>query len=121
MFTERIRIFFRIFYGYQIKSVENSYNTCGFPTSSLNKTLKLLEDNNVDYLVTVKSLNYEVDQEMKFKSKNKYNELYNKAYKYITIKNRINKIQSYLMENINSPDIKEKIRNIEDELFENTM
>ena len=72
--------------GYQIKSVENSYNICGFPKVGLNKTLKILEDNNINYLVTIKSLNYEVEEEMKHKDKNNYTEIYEKAYRYVTVK-----------------------------------
>lgn len=104
--------------GYQIKSLENSYNTCGFPKAGLNKTLKLLEDNKVSYIVTVKSQNYEVSHEMKYKDKNEYALLYEKAYKYVTIKNRINAIHNYLIENINSPTIKKKIQNIEEIIFD---
>lgn len=103
--------------GYQIKSLENNYNTCGFPKTSLNKTLKYLEDKKISYIVTCKALNYEVDQEMAYKDKNRYTEIYEKAYKYITLKNRISKIQTYLLENIDSPDIREKIRKIEDEIL----
>lgn len=105
--------------GYQIKSLENSYNTCGFPKSSLNKTLKLLEDNKINYLVVVKSLNYEVEAEMKYKSENRYLLVYEIAYKHISIKNRINAIHNYLMENMDSPKIKIELRKIEEDLFEN--
>ena len=105
--------------GYQIKSIENSYNTCGFPKAGLNKTLKMLEDNSINYLVAIKSLNYEIEREMKYKDKNKYSEIYEKAYKYISIKNRINVIHNYLLENINSQNIKNKLRIVEEALFEN--
>ena len=104
--------------GYQIKSVENSYNTCGFPKAGLNKTLKILENNNINYLVTVKSQNYEVTHEMKYKDKNEYIQTYETAYKYVTIKNRIQAIHNYLIENINSPNIKKKIQTVEEALFE---
>lgn len=102
--------------GYQIKTIENTYNTCGLPKNGINKVLKILEDNFIDYIVVIKSQNYEVESEMKFKSKNKYMETYEKAYKYISIKNRINAIHNYLMENINNLDIKNKIQKIEEDL-----
>jgi len=105
-------------FGYQIKTLENSYNTCGLPKAGLIKILKVLEDNNINYMVVVKSRNYEVEEEMKFKTKNKYMEMYEKAYKYITIKNRINEIYKYLLENIGTPDIKKKIQKVEETLFE---
>ncbi len=105
-------------FGYQIKTLENSYNTCGIPKSGLNKVLKILEDNKISYLVVLKSQNYEVETELKYKDKNKYSEIYEKAYKYISIKNRINTIYNYLIENINSPDIKRKIQKMEEDLFD---
>lgn len=104
--------------GYQIKTVENSYNTCGLPKNGINKVLKVLEDNCIDYIVVIKSQNYEVETEMKFKGKNKYLEIYEKAYKYISVKNRINAIHNYLIENINSTNIKNKIQKIEEVLLE---
>jgi len=106
-------------FGYQIKSLENSYNTCGVPKSGLNKVLKVLEDNKINYLVTIKSQNYDVETDMKYKDKNQYKEIYEKAYKYVTIKNRINAISNYLLENINTPDIKFKIQKVEEVLFDN--
>ena len=69
-------------------------------------------------MVVIKSQNYEVETEMKFKDKNCYMETYEKAYKYITLKNRINAISNYLLENINTPDIKKKIQKVEESLFE---
>ena len=106
-------------FGYQIKALENSYNTCGVPKSGLNKVLKILEDNKISYLVTIKSRSYEVETEMKYKEKNQYIEIYEKAYKYISIKNRINAIYNYLIENINSPNIKKKIQKLEEDIFDN--
>lgn len=105
--------------GYQIKSVENSYNTCGFPKAGLEKTLKFLTDNKISYIVTVKSLNYEVEKELRFKEENKYSEVYEKAYRYVNMKNRINSIYNYLIENINTPNIKSKIQKVEEVLLDN--
>ena len=105
-------------FGYQIKNLENSYNTCGTPKSAINKVLSTLENNKINYMTIIKSQNYEVDQELKFKEKNKYMEVYEKAYKYIAKKNRINAIYNYLIENIDSPNIKAKIQSVEEKLFE---
>lgn len=105
-------------FGYQIKTLENSYNTCGLPKAGLNKVLRILEDYHIDYMVVIKSQNYEVETEMKFKNKNSYIEMYEKAYKYITKKNRINAIYNYLLENINTPEIKKKIQKVEEALFD---
>ena len=83
----------------------------------LNKTLKILEDNEINYIEVIKNRNYEIESNMKFKQKNKYIETYEKAYRYITIKNRINAIHNYLIENIDSPNIKNKIQIVEEALF----
>ena len=106
-------------FGYQIKNLESSYNTCGTPKSAINKVLSNLENNKVNYMTVIKSQNYEIDQEMKFSDKNRYIEVYEKAYKYTSKKNRINAIYNYLMENIDAPDIKQKIQKVEENLFEN--
>ena len=105
-------------FGYQIKTLENSYNTCGVPKSGLNKVLKILEDNKINYLVVIKSQNYSVETDMKYKSSNRYREIYEKAYKYVSIKNRINAVHNYLMENIDSPNIKSLIQKLEEDLFD---
>ena len=105
-------------FGYQIKSIENTYNTCGAPKSAINKILSKLEEYKINYITIIRSQNYEVDQEIKYKDKNNYNEIYEKAYKYTSLKNRINGIYNYLMENIDSPNIKSKIQMVEESLFE---
>ena len=90
-----------------------------FRNHGLNKTLKILEDNEVNYISVLKSQNYEVENNMKFKDKNNYLEIYEKSYKYVTMKKRINEISNYLIENIDSPNMKKKIQTIEEALFEN--
>lgn len=105
-------------FGYQIKTLEKNLSTCGFPKAGLNKILKGLEDNKISYMLVDKSNNYEVQDEVEFKSKNQYLECYNKAHKYIAKKNKIDAIYNYLIENINSADIKEKINRVEEILYE---
>lgn len=106
------------FFNYQIKSIENNYNTCGFPISASNKVLKTLEDNKINYMQVSRGDNYEVIAERAFKSENAYEENYEKAYKYVSKQNKINSIHSYLMDNINKDEIKEKIRKIEEILYD---
>ena len=105
-------------FNYQIKSIENSYNTCGFPTSASNKVLKMLEDKKINYMQISRGENYEVESEYNFKSDNTYEESYEKAYKYILKQNKINAIYSYLIDNINKENIKEKIKKIEEILYD---
>lgn len=105
-------------FGYQMKIVESNLSNCGFPKTALNKVLKELEDNQISYLILNKSDNYEVEDEEDFKSQNTYIEIYNKAHKYLTKKNKIDAIYHYLLENINDVSIKEKINKVEEILYE---
>lgn len=105
-------------FGYQMKTIEGNLANCGFPKAALNKVLKELEDNQISYLILNKSDNYEVEAEENFKSQNAYMEIYNKAHKYLTKKNKIDAIYNYLLENINDISIKEKINKVEEILYE---
>ena len=71
------------FFGYQIKKVETTINTCGFPKSAISKVSKKMEDEKINYIVLNRSLNYEAEEEMDFKDKNRYKEIYTKAHKYL--------------------------------------
>ena len=62
-------------FNYQLKSSENTYNTCGFPISAACKVTKCLEDNKISYMQINKSENYEVENEVSFKSENQYFEM----------------------------------------------
>ena len=102
---------------YTIKKLDNIYD-CGFPITSINKIEAKIEELKINYLVVNKADNYEVYEEQDFKTENKYIQIYNKAHKYINRKNRITEIYNYLMENINCENIKEKINEVEEILYE---
>lgn len=105
-------------FNYQIKKVETNVNTIGFPEMALNKVLTTLEDKNVDYIILEKASNYEVIEEQDFKDKNQYTDLYNKAHKYITRKNKIDAIYEHLISNLSDENMKEKINKVEEILYE---
>lgn len=105
-------------FNYSIKKLDNNYD-CGFPITAINKVKTRIEEQKINYLVVNKADNYEVYEEENFKSENNYMPIYNKAHKYINRKNRIVEIYNYLMDNINSEDIKDKINEVEDILYEN--
>lgn len=105
-------------FDYSIKKLDNNYD-CGFPITAINKVKTRIEEQKINYLVVNKADNYEVYEEENFKNENSYMQIYNKAHKYINRKNRIVEIYNYLMENINSEDIKDKINEVEDVLYEN--
>lgn len=105
-------------FNYQIKKVETNINMVGFPEVALNKVLKTLEDNKIDYMLIDRATSYEVVDECSFNSENKYAEFYIKAHKYIARKNRIDAIYANLLNNISDESIKEKIQKIEEILYE---
>ena len=105
-------------FNYSVKKINNNYD-CGFPITAINKIKTRIEDQKISYLVINKADNYEVYEEENFKKENTYIQIYNKAHKYINRKNRIIEIYNYLIENINSDDIKEKINEVEEILYEN--
>ncbi|MCX4303588.1 MAG: hypothetical protein K1W33_02625 [Clostridia bacterium] len=97
-------------FGYQIKKV-SKLNTCGFPISVLEKILSRLEEEKVFFKVF--NNNFDVENENKQKMQNTYEKIYNDSYKYLLKKNRIEEINVYLMENINTDYINKKIEAIE--------
>ena len=104
-------------FNYQMKKVDNNYDTCGFPKSTINKVKAILEEKQINYLLISRSENYEVEEEEKGKD-NKYAYYYSIAHKYISKKTRINDIYQYLLENISKDNMKEKIVKIEELLYE---
>ena len=104
--------------GYQLKPVAQNYSMCGFPKTGLAKVLSKLENMKINYIVLDKSDNYSEVEREDFKSKNEYNQIYAKAHKYISKKNRIDAIYQYLMENISSDDMKDKIIKLEEIIYE---
>ncbi len=104
--------------GYQLKPVAQNYSMCGFPKTGLARVLSKLEDMKINYIVLDKSDNYSEIEKEDFKSKNEYNLMYSKAHKYISKKNRIDAMYQYLIENISSEDMKDKIIKLEEIIYE---
>lgn len=99
---------------YKIKKVEQNYSTCGFPSSSLSKVLSKLEEKKINYVLVDKRNNYEDDEKMDNKNLNTYDEIFEKAHRYVVIRDRIDAIHQELLNKIDSPDIKGKIIKIEE-------
>lgn len=99
-------------FSYQLKKIENIYN-CAFPIRSLNKIIATLENKKINYIGVDRRNNYEVDFQFDNKNLNKYDEIFEKAKKHVSIQNRINEINNYLNENANQNNIKEIIYEIE--------
>lgn len=102
---------------YQLKIVDGTLSTCGFPASTIEKIEKDLEDKKINYMLVVKKEKYEVVEEKDFKGKNNYGDYADKAYKYIAKKKKVDGIYAYLLDNLNENDFQEKILKIEEIIY----
>ena len=100
-------------FNYKLKNIENNCATCGFPIKSLAKIEATLENKKINYMLIDRRNNYDVDEKIDNKNLNTYDEQFEKAHKYINIKNRIDTIYLELVKDINSKDTKNKINQIE--------
>lgn len=104
-------------FNYQMKNAEVNNNTCLISKRGIDKILKILEEQSISYTLLIKTQNYEVEKERDFKKKNKYMENYQKAYRYVSMKRRIDTIYNYLIENIDMAETRDKVQKIEEKLF----
>lgn len=81
------------------------------PISVLDKILARLEIEGIAFKVL--NSNFDVENESKKEIQNTYEKIYNNSYKYLLKKNKIEEINIYLMENINTDYINKKIEEIE--------
>ena len=102
------------FFEYKLNLIENSIYSCGFPSQSLNKILAKLENKKINYVIVDRRNNYEIENKEDFKKLNSYDKYYEKAKEEVGIKLRIQKINAYLLENIDKSNIKKLILNIEE-------
>lgn len=101
-------------FGYKKKSFGKSNFTCGFPKSSLGYVQNTLESKKINYILIDRAHQYEVDEKVDFKNKNKYTEIFELAHKNILLQERALNIYNYLIENIESVNLKSKILKIEE-------
>lgn len=97
---------------YKIKQLGTDVS-CGFPKNSLNKVRSILENKKINYLVVDRSHSYEEDDKVEFKD-NKYQEVYEKAKKYVTAKMRLENISRYILNNIENEEVVKIIEKSED-------
>ena len=100
--------------GYAIKNTNDNIPTCGFPKNAINKVIVKLEKNKIDYVIIDTRNNYDVDEKYDNKNLNTYSEFFENAQKNVRLKRRIDRIAESLILEINSENIKEKLRKIEE-------
>ena len=105
-------------FGYKIKDLEKNYKECGFPVSAVSKVCAKLEINKINYLIIDRRNNYDVDEKEDYKNLNRYVEFYEKANKYVNCKKRIDIINEYLVDNIETKNITKMLSGMEEIMYE---
>ena len=77
-----------------------------------------LEDKKINYAIFDRRNNYEEEELCNFKEFNQYNQYFEKAKEYINCRIRIEKINNFLLNNIEKEDIKKILGRIENEICE---
>lgn len=86
---------------------------CGFPQKTISKVMAKLEHLKINYMMIDTRNNYDVDFKMDNKNLNTYEEIFEKASKYIKFKRRIEKIVKSLENDIEKENIEEVIKEVE--------
>lgn len=105
-------------FGYKLNTAKENIPTCGFPKRGISKVCAKLEQRKINYVMIDTRNNYEVDEKNDNKNLNTYLEVLEKAKKYIKVKNRLERIEKKLLENIEKENIMEKIRKVEEIVYE---
>ena len=103
-------------FDYKIKN--DKYKSCGFPVTSLNKVMVELENQKISYLLVDRRDNYEVTHEEDFKKENRYNEVYESSLLDLALKNKIDKLNRYLLDNIENKEVMDRLKKLEEMLYE---
>lgn len=103
---------------YKIKEVDGKIRNCGFPVTCIEKTTKKLNELKINYLLLDRRNNYEVEERKDNKDLNRYDIYSEKARKYINTRKRIAKIYESLIEIVDEKEQLNKIRIIEECLYE---
>ena len=96
---------------------EHTYSSA-FPMQTFSKVIASLESKKINYIVVDRRNNYDIEEKSDNKNLNCYQEYFEKAKKYIDTKRRIERISYYLMQNIEEEATKEKIKKVEEIIYE---
>lgn len=100
-------------FDYKITKTKENIQTCGFPKKTISKVMYKLEQAKINYMMIDTRNNYDVDFKMDNKNLNTYEEIFEKASKYIKFKRRIEKIVKSLENDIEKENIEEVIKEVE--------
>ena len=106
-------------FGYALRATKDNIQTCGFPKNAIPKVMSKLEQKKINFIIVDTRNNYEVDEENDNKNLNTYSENFLKAQKYIKVEKRLEKIEEMLLKDVEKEGIMEKIRKIEEIVYEN--
>lgn len=107
------------FWGYKLNYINSNIFSCGFPSESVNKVISKLEREKINYIIVDRRNNYEVEEKEEYRNLNRYNNIFKEAKEKIGTKIRIQKINSYLINNYNKKEIKKVLCDIEKIIQEN--
>ena len=80
--------------------------------------MAVLENKKINYILIDTRNNYDIDVKEDNKNLNKYEAIFEKAHKNIRAKVRIEKIAEELIKNIEKEDFKQKIKKVEEIVYE---
>lgn len=104
---------------YKLTQIEEEHTySCAFPEQTFPKVTANLENKKINYIVVDRRNNYDIEQKSDNKNLNCYQEYFEKAKKYIDMKRRIENISKYLIQHIEEEQTKEKIKKMEEIIYE---
>lgn len=102
-------------FGYKLTKIEaeNVYS-CAFPKQSYSKVISKLENDKINYLILDRRNNYNVDEKSDNGNLNNYDKYFEKAKVFVNKRIRIENIYNYLMKNIETENINNLLKNMEE-------
>ena len=101
-------------FGYKIRKAEDNISVCGFPINSFNRILAKLEERKINYLIVDRKNEYEINEKLDNKNLNTYKRYFEKAKEYVNFRLRIDKINEFMLQNIEKKDFKNIIIKMEE-------
>lgn len=106
-------------FDYSLRDAKENVPSCGFPKRAISKVCAKLEQKKINYVIIDTRNNYEVDEKSDNKNLNEYSETLEKAKKYVKVRKRLKNVEDELLEQAEEKNIMEKIRRIEEIVYEN--